>query len=105
LISPPADGTLVMTVGSLLPVAPSAAWLQHLRPPSDDPRHKPSGYLTDRTGVGRFMLTYAPLGILTRSWLTLRTSRRAAARGRIRALAGRAGLQSARLARDYSSPA
>src|SRR5207247_3229339 len=57
-ISPAADGTLVMTVGSLLPVAPSAAWLQHLRPASDDPRHKPSGYLADRTGVGRFMLTY-----------------------------------------------
>ena len=48
----------VMTVGSLLPVAPSAAWLLHLRLASDDPRHKPSGYLTDRTGVGRFMLTY-----------------------------------------------
>src|SRR5487761_1601677 len=61
-ISSAADGTLVMTVGSLLPVAPSAAWLQHLRPASDDPRHKPSGYLTDRTGVGRFMLTYLPQG-------------------------------------------
>ena len=58
-VSSAADGTPVMTVGSILPLAPCAAWLQHLRPPaSDDPRHKPSGYLTDRTGVGRFMLTY-----------------------------------------------
>ena len=44
--------------GASEPGAPSPAWLQHLPAASDDPRYKPSGYLTDRTGVGRFMLTY-----------------------------------------------
>jgi AcrR family transcriptional regulator len=56
-ISSAADCTLVMTPDSRPPAALFAAWLQHLRPAPDDPRRKPSGYLTDRTGVGRFMLT------------------------------------------------
>ncbi len=57
-ISSAADGTSIMTVGSLVSVAPPAAWLQHLPAASDDSRHKPSVYLTARAGVGRLMLTY-----------------------------------------------
>ena len=56
-ISPAADGALDMTVGSLLPVAPSLPGPQHPRPASDDPRHKPRAS-TDRNRSGRFMLTY-----------------------------------------------
>ncbi|MCA1606659.1 MAG: hypothetical protein LC775_14590, partial [Acidobacteria bacterium] len=67
-----ADGILDMTVGSLLPVAPSTR-LVHA-PTSVGRSTTPAKWLPAETGAGRFMLTYQRLRVLTPQGQGLRLS-------------------------------